>query len=156
MKKINVLYWIFVGLTATLLLMASIPDVLLVPGAVAVIKHLGYPPYLLPFIGVTKILGVIAILAPGFIRLKEWAYAGLAFDLIGALYSHLSSGDPPSVWAFALIGIVLVSGSYLLFRKRLSSANRSRLSSVDSSNLNRILNGYDMSAEQHEIKPVLN
>src|SRR6476660_7283122 len=118
MKTIAVFYWIFVGLTAALMLVASIPDVLQVPGAVAVITHLGYPTYLLPFIGIAKILGVIGILAPGFIRLKEWAYAGLAFDLIGALYSHLSSGDPPDVWAFAVTGMVLVGGSYLFFRTR--------------------------------------
>ena len=120
MKTIGALYWIFAGLTGALMLLASVPDVLQLPGAVAVVTHLGYPTYLLPFIGVAKILGVIAVLAPGFVRLKEWAYAGLAFDLIGALYSHLSSGDPPSVWSFALIGLVLVAGSYLLFRKRLN------------------------------------
>jgi len=150
MKTIAVFYWIFVGLTAALMLMASIPDVLQVPGAVAVITHLGYPTYLLPFIGIAKILGVIAILAPGFIRLKEWAYAGLAFDLIGALYSHLSSGDPPSVWAFAVTGMVLVGGSYLFFRTRLSYANPSKLSTLRTSNLNSIVNGNNVSADQHE------
>ena len=57
-------------------------------------RHLGYPTYLLPFVGTAKILGVAAVLFPGFGRVKEWAYAGLVFDLTGALHSHLSVGDP--------------------------------------------------------------
>ena len=51
--------------------------------------HLGYPTYLL------------AALVPGFPRLRECAYAGLTFDLSGALYSYLSVGDPASTWIFA-------------------------------------------------------
>jgi hypothetical protein len=51
---------------------------------------------------------------PGFPRLKEWAYAGLVFDLAGAVYSHLSIGDPPNVWIFAIIGLFLVRSSYVL------------------------------------------
>jgi uncharacterized membrane protein YphA (DoxX/SURF4 family) len=105
---------------AGFMLMASIPDVLQIPEAVSIFEHLGYPSYLLPFIGIAKILGVIVILVPRFQRLKEWAYAGLVFDLIGALYSHVSVGDPPSSWAFAVIGLVLVFGSYVLYRKKLS------------------------------------
>jgi len=118
MKRINIAYWIVTGLMAAFMLMASIPDVLQIPEAVAVFAHLGYPQYLLPFIGVAKILAVITILVPGFPRLKEWAYAGLVFDLIGALYSHLAVGDPPSTWIFPVIGLVLVGGSYFLYRRK--------------------------------------
>ena|SRR5215813_7094138 len=120
MTRIKVLYWIVTGLTAAFMLMASIPDVLHPPEVVAAFAHLGYPAYLLPFIGTAKILAVIAILSPGFPRLKEWAYAGLVFDLIGALYSHLSVGDPFSVWVFAMIGLLLVSSSYFLYRHKKS------------------------------------
>jgi uncharacterized membrane protein YphA (DoxX/SURF4 family) len=98
------------------MLMASVPDILRIPQAVEIFTHLGYPTYLLPFVGIAKTLGVIAILIPGMPRLKEWAYAGLVFDLIGALYSHLSVGDPPSAWAMAVVGLVLVTGSYVLYR----------------------------------------
>jgi len=120
MSKTKILYWIFTGLAAAFMLMASIPDVLQSTEASAVFRHLGYPAYLIPFIGVAKILGVAALLIPGFQRLKEWAYAGLVFDLIGALYSHTSVGDPPSSWVFAVIGLLLVFGSYLFYRKRLN------------------------------------
>lgn len=118
MKRANLLYWIVTGLMAAFMLMASIPDILRVQQAVDVFKHLGYPTYLLPFLGTAKTLGVIAILAPAGRRLKEWAYAGLTFDLIGALYSHLAVGDPPSAWAFPVIGLCLVAGSYLVYRNR--------------------------------------
>ena len=112
----KIIYWIVTALMAVFMLMASIPDVLMQPEAVEFFRHLGYPQYLLPFIGTAKILGVLAILVPGLPRLKEWAYAGLVFDLIGAFYSHLSSGDPPSLWIFSVIGLLLVGGSYVLFR----------------------------------------
>jgi uncharacterized membrane protein YphA (DoxX/SURF4 family) len=103
---------------AAFMLMASIPDVLRQPQAIEIFGHLGYPPYLLLFVGIAKILGVLAVLIPGTGRLKEWAYAGLIFDLTGALYSHLSVGDPMTVWVFAVIGLVLVGGSYVSSRLR--------------------------------------
>lgn len=121
MKHLKNPYWIVTGLMAAFMLMAGIPDLLRVPQAIAIFGHLGYPAYLLPFLGTAKTLGVIAVLLPGVGRLKEWAYAGLVFDVSGALFSHLSVGDPPSAWAAAVIGLLLVSGSYLFYRKSLYS-----------------------------------
>src|SRR5215510_9491751 len=120
MQATKVLYWILTGLMAAFMLMASIPDVLQPPEAIAVFEHLGYPAYLLPFLGTTKILAVIAILFPGFPRLKEWAYAGLVFDLVGAFYSHISVGDTFGAWIFPIIALLLVSGSYFFYRKKQS------------------------------------
>jgi uncharacterized membrane protein YphA (DoxX/SURF4 family) len=111
------LYWIVTGLMSAFMLMASIPDILRIPQAVEIFTHLGYPTYLLPFIGIAKTLGVAAVLLPVASRLKEWAYAGLVFDLVGALYSHIAVGDPPAAWAMAALGLVLVVGSYLLYRR---------------------------------------
>ena len=110
--------WIVTGLMAALMLLSAVPDVLRIPGALMVFKHLGYPPYLLVFLGTAKILGVTAVLAPGFPRIKEWAFAGLTFDVTGALYSHLSVGDPPAAWMTAVIALALVSGSYIAYRMR--------------------------------------
>ena len=123
MKKAKTLYWIITSLMAAFMLLASIPDVLRLPQAVSIFGHLGYPVYLLPFLGTAKTLGIVAVLVPAFQRLKEWAYAGLVFDVIGALYSHLSVGDSPSGWMPALIGLVLVGGSYLSYRRQLISQN---------------------------------
>jgi hypothetical protein len=113
MKTRDTFYWIFTALFAGLMALASIPDVLMADGAIAVFDRLGYPSYLLPFLGVAKLLGVMAILIPRFDRIKEWAYAGLIFDLLGALYSHISVGDPAAVWMFALIGLLLAGASYI-------------------------------------------
>jgi hypothetical protein len=99
------------------MLTASVPDLLRIPQAVSIIGHLGYPVYLLPFLGIAKTLGVIAVLIPGFQRLKKWAFAGLAFEVIGALFSHLSVGDPVSGWMPAAIAPALSGGSYLSYRK---------------------------------------
>jgi len=60
---------------------------------VGILTHLGYPLYLMSILGTWKILGVIAILLPGFKLVKEWAYAGLFFVMTGALISHLIMGD---------------------------------------------------------------
>jgi hypothetical protein len=118
--------WVITALMAALMLLSAVPDVLRIPDALAVFRHLGYPPYLLLFLGTAKILGVAAVLVPGVPRLKEWAFAGLTFDLTGALYSHLSVGDPASVWMPAAIGLVLMAGSYVAYWTRPSRAGASR------------------------------
>jgi hypothetical protein len=92
MKKTKITYWIITGLFAAFMLLSAIPDILMSADAVTFIIALGYPRYFIPFIGVAKLLGAIAIVVPGFPRIREWAYAGLIFDLIGAAYSNLSVG----------------------------------------------------------------
>ena len=124
----KIAYWIVTGLAAALMTLSAIPDVLMVDGAVQFFEHLGYPRYLLPFLGVAKLLGVAAILQPWSRTLTEWAYAGLIFDLVGAFYSHMAVGDPPSLFAGSLIGLVLVSGSYILLRLTEARATSLRLS----------------------------
>jgi hypothetical protein len=122
----KIAYWILTIFGAALMALSAVPDILFVPEAVQIFEHLGYPRYLLPFIGIAKLLGVAAILQPWFRGLREWAYAGLVFDLIGALYSHLAVGDPVSSWIFPVIGLVLIGGSYITLRmleSRQSSAS---------------------------------
>jgi hypothetical protein len=120
MKKVNTVYWVCTGLFAAFMLAGSIPDVIMHPAAVELVnKHLGYPTYFLPFIGVAKVLGVVAILAPGRPALKEWAYAGFVYDLVGAMYSHISVGDAPTQWLIIFLPLLLLAGSYALHRRRL-------------------------------------
>jgi uncharacterized membrane protein YphA (DoxX/SURF4 family) len=117
MKKTNILYWVFTGLFAALMLMSGIPDIFSNPVAVQGMHvELGYPTFFIPFIGVAKFLGAVAILVPGFPRLKEWAYAGLFFDLIGATYSILAIGKPD--WMFMVLPLTLAIASYVLYQKR--------------------------------------
>lgn len=126
------MYWIVTVFLAVFIIMTAVPDILQVPLAVSIVRRLGYPLYLLPFLSVAKTLGVIAVLVPHFRTLKEWAYAGLVFDVTGALYSHLSVGDPISAWAPAVIALLLIFGSYALYRKQGSDETTAFVASVDS------------------------
>ncbi len=80
MKKTKLFFWIITGLFSAFMLFSSVPDIIKSPEAVKFMNDLGYPTYIIPFLGVAKVLGIIAILIPGFSRIKEWAYAGLFFD----------------------------------------------------------------------------
>jgi uncharacterized membrane protein YphA (DoxX/SURF4 family) len=120
MKKINIVYWILTGLLSLLMAVSAIPDILVVPEAVDLVtKHLGYPVYFLPFIGVAKLLGAVALLIPGFPRIKEWVYAGFVYDLTAAVYSSICVGDPASGWLPILIGFVLIAAAYIFHHKKL-------------------------------------
>ena len=118
-KRTNILYWICTGIFAFFMMGSAIPDIISHPVAVeGMHKGLGYPEYFIPFIGIAKALGVIAILIPGFNRIKEWAYAGLMFDLIGAVYSMIAIGIPVGDWIGVLLPVAIGILSYVLFRKR--------------------------------------
>lgn len=117
MKKDKIIYWVLTILFAAFMLMSSFPDIISSPEAIEIFKHLQYPAYLLPFLGIAKTLGVIVILVPGLPRLKEWAYAGLFFDLAGAVYSGLSVGDPIVQWSPIFIAFVFLFGSYFYWHK---------------------------------------
>ena len=89
----KIIYWI-----STLWLalgMASTGGVQLfkLPADVEMMTRLGYPSYLLTILGVWKLLGVIAVLAPKFPVVKEWAYAGFFFAMSGAVISHIAIGE---------------------------------------------------------------
>ena len=118
MKKLNILYWIITGLFAAFMLFSAIPDILVVPDAVTIITGLGYPKYLIPFLGVAKLLGALAILIPGFPRLKEWAYAGLFFDLLGAVYSAISKNGVDPQLSIMILPFGFLFWSYFLYHKR--------------------------------------
>ena len=123
MKRISLVYWIVTGLFAAFMIFSSISNVTLAPEAVAMLSgRLGYPEYIIPFLGVAKILGAIAILIPSFRRIKEWAYAGLFFDLFGAFFSLLKVEGPQPEVFFMLIFIGLLLASYFLWHKKLTAA----------------------------------
>ena len=96
-KKSKITYWIatiwlalgMVSTGAVQLLKANEGQ-----GGAEVLMHLGYPVYLLTLLGISKLLGTIAVLIPKFPLLKEWAYAGFLFVMTGAIFSHLAVGDP--------------------------------------------------------------
>src|SRR5215831_14397618 len=107
----NLGYWITTGLVALAFAFGGVADLARFPDVVAAMSHLGYPAYVAGLIGFWKVLGALAILAPGTARLKEWAYAGMFFDLTGAAFSHASSGDPAAhiLTPIVILGLVAVS-----------------------------------------------
>ena len=121
-KKTNLLYWIFTIVFVALMAFSAIPNFLKTADAVKFLHdYLEYPTYFIPFVGAAKLLGVITILIPGFRRLKEWAYAGLFFDLAGAVYSMIAVSEKfdPSM-LFILIWIIPGILSYFYWQKSLN------------------------------------
>jgi len=119
MKKINIIYWIATAIILALMLFSAFNSLTNNPQGVQMMTHLGYAPYVAHFLGVAKILGVIAILVPGYPRLKEWVYAGFTFDMVGATYSMYASGDPVGKWIFMLVFIAILAVSYIYYHKKL-------------------------------------
>jgi len=74
-----------------------------------VVPELGYPLYFFAILGFWKVLGAIAILVPRFPRLKEWAYAGIFFDLTGAAASCAFVGGS-GAYAFHVIAPLIIAG----------------------------------------------
>ena len=86
-------YWVATALLSFGMLGSGLAQVMHAQQMIDLVTPLGYPVYFLSIIGTWKILGVIAILLPGFKLVKEWAYAGFFFVMTGALFSHLAHGD---------------------------------------------------------------
>ena len=119
MKKTKIFYWIITGLFSAFMLFSAIPDALSTADAITFMNQLGYPNYIIPFLGIAKVLGVIAILIPGFKRITEWAYAGLFFDLAGATYSVVASFGFQVSIVFMILPIIFLFLSYYLWRKKI-------------------------------------
>ena len=117
MKSTKTIYWISTGLFSAFMIFSAIPDIIMMDDAVKFMTHLGYPKYFIPFIGYAKVLGSLAILIPGFKKIKEWAYAGLVFDLLGAVYSNISTdGFQPGMLVMLVIFAVVIT-SYIFNQK---------------------------------------
>jgi hypothetical protein len=107
-------YWIFTILMALWLTPSGLADVFGHPLALKILAHLGYPAYVGYILGAAKLLAMAAIFYPGTRLLREWAYAGLTFELIGAFISHMSSRDPVTTALAPVIVLSFVAASYLL------------------------------------------
>lgn len=89
----TIAYWICTILIAASFLSGGVANVLHAQQAVDGMVRLGYPSHFMTLLGVWKVLGACAVLAPRSPRLKEWAYAGMFFDLTGAAVAHAAVGD---------------------------------------------------------------
>ena len=89
----TVAYWVTTGVLVFNLLAGGLAELAQLQGNAEGMQALGYPLYMMTILGIWKVLGSIAMLAPGWPRLKEWAYAGAFFNLSGAAVSHIVMGD---------------------------------------------------------------
>ena len=108
----TVIYWVSTGLVAALSLFAAFTYLSGSPQAVQGFVHVGYPQQLRIILGIAKPLGAIVLLAPGLLRLKEWAYAGFTFAWISACVAHYLAKDGSEAF-LPLILLILLFASYL-------------------------------------------
>jgi uncharacterized membrane protein YphA (DoxX/SURF4 family) len=124
-KRNKIIYWVFTIWLALGMTSSSIVQLLRVAEAEESMLRLGYPTYLMTILGIWKILGVVTVLAPGFLRLKEWAYAGFFFTTSGAAISHIVMGDPIGeiIPALLLLTLTLISWYFRPESRKLVSLN---------------------------------
>lgn len=89
-KRNKIIYWIATLWLSLGMMSTGIVQLLKVDSEIEFILNMGYPVYFLTIISIWKILGVIAVLLPKFLLVKEWAYAGFFFCMSGAIFSHLA------------------------------------------------------------------
>lgn len=114
MKKNKIIYWSLTGLVAAGFLMSSFMYLGKNPELLNGFKMMGFPEFFIPILGWAKLLGALAIVNPWFPKLKEWAYAGFTYTLIGAVWTHVATGTP---FIAPLVFLVLVGASYFFFTK---------------------------------------
>jgi hypothetical protein len=106
-------YWITTGILV-FCMTGGIFEMVGAQATVDGIQKLGYPAYIIPVLGLAKVLAIAAILWPGLPRLKEWAYAGLFFNMMGALASHLAHDDGPWIVIVNLAIAAIIIASWAL------------------------------------------
>lgn len=89
----KIIYWVATVWMALGMVSTGLTQLFQVEEEVAFILKLGYPAYFLTLLGISKLLGTLAIFLPRTPLLKEWAYAGFFFTMAGAIYSHLVAGS---------------------------------------------------------------
>ncbi len=109
-KRNNIIYWVATVFLALGMTAGGVQQLLQIGGYNDIVSKLGYPLYMLSILGVWKLLGVIAILIPGYTLIKEWAYAGFFFVMSGAFVSHLVMGE---AFTEALPALVLMIAIFL-------------------------------------------
>jgi len=107
----KITYWVTTGLVALFGFISAFTYLSGSSEAVQGFAHVGYPQQLRIILGVAKPLGAIALLIPGFPKLKEWAYAGFTFAWICAFIAHYLAGDGPKA-AMPLVLLIILFVSY--------------------------------------------
>lgn len=111
-------YWIPTGLLAAMIFVSGVANVTHQPRPMHAAEHLGYPPYIATELGIWKLLAAVTfVFGARWPRLKEWAFAGVFFDLSGALVAHTASGDGLADSAPAGVLLILTVVAYVAHRR---------------------------------------
>lgn len=111
----TIAYWATTALVVLELALGGVWDILRVPQVHTLIERLGYPQYFLTILGIWKLPGAVVLAIPRFPRLKEWAYAGVIFDLTGAVASLWAAGlMSVSTAAYPIFMIGVTAASWAL------------------------------------------
>jgi hypothetical protein len=131
MKRKMIAYWITTGLIAFFIGSGGAAQVAQYLGnRHGIVPLLGYPMYFFGILGFWKVLGAIAILAPRFPLLKEWAYAGIFFDLTGAAASCAAVGGYGAYGFHVIAPLVLTGITFASWALRPASRTLNTLMSV--------------------------
>ncbi len=115
MKRDKIIYWITTGLFSAMMLMSGVMYLTRNEQVVQGFKTAGFPDYLIVFLGTAKLLGALALIIPMvWKKVKEWAYAGFLFNLLGAAWVHISTNTSP---VSPLIFLVVLGISYWAWNK---------------------------------------
>jgi hypothetical protein len=117
LKTTKAIYWIGAVLTSLWFGASGFFELTKNPIVWDITVQLGYPPHFIYILGVAKLAGIIVLLTPNrMLRLKEWVFAGIFFDIIFAFFSKLSVLEP-SAAIDAVVAFVMVTVTYAMFRK---------------------------------------
>ena len=116
LKLTAITYWIATALLCLQMAFTAYAQLRL-PQVTEAFIRLGFPRYFRVELAWAKLLGVIVLLAPLSPRLKEWAYAGFAINIVSALIAHFAIGEGPEAWSFAAVTGVLWLISYVCWRR---------------------------------------
>ena len=115
MKTQNIIYWATTGLVAAGMAASGLLYLSQNSAMVASFTSVGLPMYLMLLLGVAKLLGALALVAPLGSKIKEWAYAGFTFTFLGAVVTHVATGTP---WVAPVIALALLGVSYVFWMRR--------------------------------------
>jgi uncharacterized membrane protein YphA (DoxX/SURF4 family) len=103
-------YWAITAVVVGECAVGGTMDLLRMPPFYPIMIDLGYPSYLATILGTAKILAAVVLLAPALPRLKEWPYAGVVINMVGAAASpgamHQSNTNLIAPAAFAGLAIL--------------------------------------------------
>jgi len=116
-KTTKIIYWTGVALTSLWFGASGLFELTNNPIVWEITQQLGYPTHFIYLLGVMKLSGIITLLIPNkLLRLKEWVFAGIFFDIIFAFVSKLAVlGLAATI--DAVIALIMVSVTYTMFRK---------------------------------------